>query len=89
MVGMALHVFSIGALFFFNDDETLGAESAALLGDAEEVEIFAFSSIKYRCVLLIFFFFSVAWTRLMRTLKLNVGWPLQRAQEISGSAGSM
>jgi hypothetical protein len=36
IIGMSLHVFSIGALFFFNDDDALGAESQALLGGGEE-----------------------------------------------------
>eukprot|EP00124_Ichthyophonus_hoferi_P001171 Ihof_evm12s55 gene=Ihof_evmTU12s55 len=33
MIGMALHIFSVGALFFFNDDKGLGAESKGLLED--------------------------------------------------------
>lgn len=41
MVGMALHVFSIGALFYFNDDDALGKEADALIagedGAADEV----------------------------------------------------
>ena len=37
MVGMALHFLSLGARFFFNDDDALGDESQALVVGGEAV----------------------------------------------------